>query len=61
MNPKELGPTTMNPNSRNLMQVVLDPDNSDTANAVYDELMGEEVDKRKEFIMANAKKADLDI
>ena len=61
MNPKELWSTTMNPSTRNLMQVTFDPDNSDNIYRIFDELMGVEVDKRKEFIMSNAKQAELDI
>lgn len=61
MDPKQLDVTTMNPMSRNLMQVKFDPNNHDNIYRIFDELMGVEVDKRKEFIMANAKLADLDI
>lgn len=61
MNPKELGPTTMNPNTRNLMQVKFTDENSDNIYRIFNDLMGVEVEKRKEFIMENAKKADLDI
>lgn len=61
MDPKQLDVTTMNPKTRNLMQVKFDPDNSDNIYRIFDELMGVEVDKRKEFIMANAKLADLDV
>ncbi len=61
MDPKQLDVTTMNPKSRNLMQVKFDLEKSDDIYRVFEELMGIEVDKRKEFIMANAKLADLDI
>lgn len=61
MDPKQLDVTTMNPRSRNLMQVTFNPEKSDDIYRIFDELMGVEVDKRKEFIMSNAKLADLDI
>lgn len=61
MNPKELWSTTMNPNTRNLMQVTFVEDNSKNIYRIFNELMGVEVDKRKEFIMSNAKQAELDI
>lgn len=61
MDPKQLWSTTMNPNTRNLMQVTYINENSFNINRVFDELMGIEVEKRKEFIMSNAKLADLDI
>lgn len=61
MDPKQLDITTMNQKSRNLMQVKFDPEKSEQIYKVFEELMGIEVDKRKEFIMANAKLADLDI
>jgi len=61
MNPKQLDVTTMNPKSRNIMQVKFNPEKSDDIYRIFDELMGVEVDKRKEFIMNNAKLADLDI
>ncbi len=61
MDPKQLDVTTMNPKSRNLMQVKFDPEKHDEIYKIFEELMGVEVDKRKEFIMANAKLADLDI
>jgi DNA gyrase subunit B len=61
MDPKQLDVTTMNPKSRNLMQVNFDEENSLGIMKVFEDLMGVEVDRRKEFIMSNAKKADLDI
>ncbi len=61
MDPKQLDVTTMNTKSRNLMQVKFDSEKHDEIYKVFEELMGVEVDKRKEFIMANAKLADLDI
>ncbi len=61
MDPKQLDVTTMNPKSRNLMQVNFIEENSVEIMKVFEDLMGVEVDRRKEFIMSNAKKADLDI
>jgi DNA gyrase subunit B len=61
MDPKQLDVTTMNPRSRNIMQVKFNPEKSDDIYRIFDELMGVEVEKRKEFIMNNAKLADLDI
>ncbi len=61
MDPKQLDVTTMNPKSRNLMQVKFAPEKHDEIYRIFEELMGVEVDKRKDFIMTNAKLADLDI
>lgn len=61
MNPKQLWNTTMNPNTRQLMQVVFNEDKSEHIYTVFEDLMGTEVPNRKQFIMNNAKKADLDI
>lgn len=61
MDPKQLWTTTMNPKTRNLMQVQFTPENAEYILQVFEDLMGIEVERRKEFIMKNAKKADLDI
>lgn len=61
MDPKQLWATTMNPKTRNLMKVQFTPDNAEHILQVFEDLMGIEVDRRKQFIMQNAKKADLDI
>lgn len=61
MDPKQLWNTTMNPKSRNLMLVNFEMKNKKEIYEVFENLMGVEVDKRKEFIMSNAKLADLDI
>ena len=61
MDPKQLWATTMNPKTRNLMQVQFTEDNSEQILQIFEDLMGIEVERRKEFIMQNAKKADLDI
>lgn len=61
MNPDQLWETTMNPKTRNYMQIKFNPDNSEHIYKVFDDLMGSEVENRKKFIMENARKADLDI
>ena len=59
MNSDELWETTMDPARRVLKQVnVLD---AESANEVFDILMGEDVAARKSFIQSNAKLANLDI
>ena len=61
MDPKQLWATTMNPKTRNLMKVQFTEDNAEQILQIFEDLMGIEVERRKEFIMQNAKKADLDI
>lgn len=61
MNHKQLWATTMDPATRNIMQVTFKEDNSNNIYRIFEDLMGVEVEKRKEFIMSNAKLADLDI
>ena len=59
MNPEELWETTMNPESRVLLQVsIVD---AALADKTFDILMGNEVEPRKLFIQANAKLAELDV
>lgn len=61
MNPDELWETTMNPKTRKYMQIKFDESRSEIIYKTFEDLMGTEVENRKQFIMANAKKADLDI
>lgn len=51
MNPKELYDTTMNPDSRKLIQ--LTTANLDDALALYDTLMGDSPKARREFILSH--------
>src|SRR5207253_904035 len=59
MNAEQLWDTTINPQTRTLKKVTLD--DAERADVVFDELMGNEVEGRKKWIMANADKAALDI
>ena len=55
MNPSQLAETTMNPKTRSLLQVAQIPDDDYT---VFDTLMGEDVEKRREFIVASSNMLD---
>ena len=60
MNANQLWETTMNPEKRTLYQVVLDElgDPSQTkTDEVFSNLMGDDVEPRREFILKNAKYA----
>ena len=59
MNADLLWETTLNPQTRTLMRVTLE--DAEQADLVFDELMGSEVEGRKRWIQANARKAALDI
>jgi len=54
MNAKELYSTTMDPETRQLLQVRLDDENSLEADKMFDVLMGDIVEPRKRFIEDNA-------
>ncbi|MGH8868492.1 MAG: DNA topoisomerase (ATP-hydrolyzing) subunit B [Actinomycetes bacterium] len=53
MNPQELWDTTMNPETRVLLQVTID--DAAQADELFSVLMGEDVDSRRKFIQRNAK------
>lgn len=53
MNPEQLWETTMDPNVRTLVQV--DIENAMEADSVFEMLMGDEVEPRRDFIVSNAR------
>ena len=55
MNPSQLAETTMNPETRSLLKV---SQISDDDYNIFDTLMGEDVEKRRDFIISSANTID---
>ena len=55
MNPSQLAETTMNPSTRSLLQV---SQIEDDEYEIFDTLMGDDVEKRREFIVSSASAVD---
>ena len=59
MNPSQLWETTLDTNARSLLQVKVKE--IDEADNIFDELMGDMVEPRREFIQENALTASVDV
>ena len=61
MDPEQLWETTMDPERRILLRVVMDESASSEIDLTFTTLMGDKVEPRREFIEQNAKYGELDI
>ena len=59
MDPSEMAETVMNPETRTLKLITMD--DAVLASQTFNELMGQAVAKRKEFIFNNAWRANVDV
>ncbi len=59
MNPDQLWETTMNPDNRVIVQIKIE--DAERADEAFSILMGEQVEPRRQFIVKNAKFANLDV